>query len=114
MATAASASVSVNPTSGVGFVGKGDVQTALGFNNSALQKAVDAKSLVFTAQVLTSQSLSQTLDQKGTQAGTLAVIQDATQAGTQVATQAVSQDLTCTFTNGNGTKVFHRDGLRDG
>ena len=26
----------------------------------------------------------------------------------------MSQDLTCTFTNGNGTKIFHRDGLRDG
>ena len=26
----------------------------------------------------------------------------------------MSQDLTCTFTNGNGTKTFHRDGVRDG
>ena len=27
---------------------------------------------------------------------------------------SVSQDLTCTFTNGNGTKTFHRDGVREG
>ncbi|WP_431682186.1 hypothetical protein [Kitasatospora sp. KL5] len=40
--------------------------------------------------------------------------QSAAQAGTQAATQVVSQDLTCTFTNGNGTKTFHRDGVRDG
>jgi len=34
-ATAAVASASVNVTNGVGFVGKGDVQTALGFKNDA-------------------------------------------------------------------------------
>ena len=33
---------------------------------------------------------------------------------TQAGTQVVSQDLTCTYTNGNGTKTFHRDGVRDG
>ena len=27
---------------------------------------------------------------------------------------SVSQDLTCDFTNGNGTKTFHRDGVREG
>ena len=26
----------------------------------------------------------------------------------------VSQDLTCEFTNGSGTKTFHRDGIREG
>ena len=46
--SAAHASVTID-SAGKGFVGKGDVQTALGYNNSALQKAVDAKSLVFTA-----------------------------------------------------------------
>ena len=55
--TAAQASVSIDAT-GKGFVGKGDVQTALGYNNSTLQKAVDAKSLVFTAQQPTWQALA--------------------------------------------------------
>ena len=58
VAGTASASVTIDAT-GKGFVGKGNVQTALGYNNSALQKAVDAKSLVFTAQQPTSQSLTQ-------------------------------------------------------
>ena len=49
-ATAASASVTVNDA-GKGFIGKGDVQTVLGYNNAALQKAVDGKTLLFTAQV---------------------------------------------------------------
>src|SRR5580765_3021391 len=43
--TAALASVAVD--NGVGFVGKGDVQTALGWNNAAFDKGVD--SLRFTA-----------------------------------------------------------------
>src|SRR4051812_33459015 len=67
--TAAQASVTID-TSGKGFVGKGDVQTALGINNAALQKAVDAKSLVFTAQQPTTRSLTQSVSQSGTQAGT--------------------------------------------
>ena len=41
LATAAVASASVNVTDGVGFVGKGDVQTALGYaNDAAIQQAV--------------------------------------------------------------------------
>jgi hypothetical protein len=112
-ATAAHASVTID-TNGKGFLGKGDVQIALGYNNSALQKAVDARSLVFTAQQPTSQSLSQSVTQSGTQVGTHTGVQSGTQTRTQAATQVVSQDLTCTFTNGNGTKTFHRDGVRDG
>ncbi len=112
-ATAANASVTIN-SSGMGFVGKGDVQTVLGMNNAALQKAVDAKSLVFTAVQPTSQSLTQDLDQAGSQAGSQAGTQAGTQAGSQAGTQVVGQDLTCDFTNGNGTKTFHRDGVRDG
>ena len=112
-ATAASASVTIDQA-GSGFVGKGNVQTALGYNNAALQKAVDAKSLVFTASQPTSQSLTQGVSQDGTQAGTQVGVQSGSQSATQVATQTVSQDLTCEFTNGNGTKTFHRDGERDG
>ena len=40
-AGSASASTTID-AAGKGFVGKGDVQTALGINNAALQKAVDA------------------------------------------------------------------------
>src|SRR6476659_7171113 len=47
LATAAVASASVAVDNGVGFVGKGDVQTALGWNNAAFDKGVD--SLKFTA-----------------------------------------------------------------
>jgi hypothetical protein len=110
---AANAGVTID-ADGKGFVGKGDVQTAMGWNNAALQKAVDGKILTFTAQQSASQSLLQEVTQSGTQVGTQVGTQSAIQTGTQVATQVVSQDLTCTFTNGNGTKTFHRDGVRDG
>jgi hypothetical protein len=40
------ASVTLDPTSGTGFVGKGDVQTALGLNNAQMQEK--APYLVFT------------------------------------------------------------------
>jgi hypothetical protein len=36
------ASVTFNPTTGVGFVGKGDVQTALGLNNAQMQALITA------------------------------------------------------------------------
>ena len=67
-ATAANASVTID-SAGKGFVGKGNVQTALGMNNSALQKAVDAKSLVFTAAQPTSSRSPRSLSQAGTQVG---------------------------------------------
>jgi len=111
--TSAYASVTVD-ANGKGFIGKGEVQNALGMNNSALQKAVDAKSLVFTAKQSTSQTLSKGVTQAGSQSGSQAGTQEGTQAGTRAATQTMSQDLVCTFTNGNGTKTFHRDGVRDG
>jgi hypothetical protein len=46
-AAVASAAILWTPTAG-GFVGKGDVQTALGMNNAALQAAVAADALEFT------------------------------------------------------------------
>jgi hypothetical protein len=49
VASAAYATVSFDPSSGTGFVGKGDVQLALGWNNAALQK--NAPALKFTYQV---------------------------------------------------------------
>jgi hypothetical protein len=47
LATAAVASANVAVTDGVGFVGKGDVQTALGYDNDAAIQA-DAKNITFT------------------------------------------------------------------
>jgi hypothetical protein len=94
IASAGVANASVTVTDGTGFVGKGDVQTLLGWNNQTLQK--NAESLRFTTVQEASQALSQS------------VTQDATQAGTQ----SVSQDVTCTLATGQ--KTFHRDGERDG
>jgi hypothetical protein len=61
---------------GTGFVGKGDVQTALGWNNQKLQS--NATKLAFT----TVQSASQALYRSATQAGTQAGTQTGTQTGT--------------------------------
>jgi hypothetical protein len=47
-ATAAYAAVTFDASTGTGFVGKGDVQLALGLNNKGLQDAVKAGSLGFT------------------------------------------------------------------
>jgi len=91
----AQASATIDST-GHGFVGKGDVQSAFGWANKALQD--NAESLKFSTSQATSQVLTQAL----------------TQSATRVDTQAVGQDVTCTLTNGNGSKVFHRDGERSG
>lgn len=97
---------------GKGFVGKGEVQSAFGWNNAKMQTNHEA--VTFKAEQPTTQSLSQEVTQTAMQVGAQAGVQTASQTGTQSATQVVSQDLTCTFTNGNATKVFHRDGVRDG
>jgi hypothetical protein len=99
---------------GKGFVGKGEVQSAFGFSNGPMQKAVDAKQFTFSAKQATTQSLTQSVEQDGTQVGTQVGTEFATQAGSQALTMTMSQDLTCDFTNGNGSKTFHRDGIRDG
>lgn len=80
--------------SGVCFVGKGEVQTVMGWNNAALQ--TNAEKLTFITQQAVQQAVEQAL----------------TQAGTQTGTRAVSQDVTCTVETGQ--KTFHRDGERHG
>lgn len=52
----ASAVVTFDPASGTGFVGKGDVQTAVGWNNKQLQDG--AASLVFAYSAVTEQETS--------------------------------------------------------
>lgn len=45
LAGSAFAAVTIDPATGEGFVGKGDVQTALGYNNAQMQK--EAENLTF-------------------------------------------------------------------
>lgn len=49
ISTAAMATVTFDPTTGVGFVGKGDIQTLFGWNNSKLQ--TNAGGVSFTYEV---------------------------------------------------------------
>ena len=92
----AAASVTFDPSSGSGFVGKGDVQIALGLNNAQLQDAVKKNSLSFTY----SQPATEALSQVGTQAGA----------------QSATETLTCTKTTVTPKKVIvlKRAGTRDG
>ena len=99
---AAHAAVTFDLATGTGFVGKGDVQTALGYNNAQLQK--NASTLVFTSQQPAEQGLSQSASQSANEAGT----------------QTVTRTLSCvvdtqrkTFTN-DGTRSGERTGERTG
>ncbi|WP_162564375.1 MULTISPECIES: hypothetical protein [Microbacterium] len=110
--TAGAANAYTLAPNGTGFIGKGEVQTVLGMNNAALQKAVDGHKLTFTSQQAISQAVTQDAVQSGTQAGTQHGVQSGTQSATQAGTQTVSWDLSCTIDNKN--KQFHREGTRDG
>jgi hypothetical protein len=102
-ATAASASVTVNQTpSGLtGFIGKGDVQTALGgLNNAKIQALVDANGVKFTSTQAGSQALTSSATQFGTQAGVQSGQQSGTQVGTQTTAQEVTETTVCTKKNG--------------
>ena len=112
--TAGAANAYTIDAAGKGFVGKGEVQSAFNLNNVKMQAAVDAAAFTFTAEVPTTRSLSQSVTQTAMQVGSQAGVQTATQTATQSGTVVVSQDLTCEFTNGSGTKTFHRDGIREG
>ena len=99
---AAHAAVTFDPATGTGFVGKGAVQSALGYNNAHLQK--NASTLVFTSQRPAEQALSQS----------------ASQAASEFGTQTVTRTLSCvvdtnrkTFTN-EGTRTGTRTGERSG
>lgn len=49
-ASSAFAAVSFDPTTGTGFVGKGDVQLALGLNNSQLQAKASALNFTYVSE----------------------------------------------------------------
>jgi hypothetical protein len=55
-ATAASAAVTFDPATGTGFVGKGDVQLALGLNNAQLQAQAGSLQFASESTVVTEQS----------------------------------------------------------
>jgi hypothetical protein len=57
IATGTAASASVNVTDGTGFVGKGDVQTALGYANNNAFTDTDARSATFTIDNATDVSI---------------------------------------------------------
>lgn len=51
VSTAALASVTFYPATGTGFVGKGDVQSAFGWNNAALQQNINGISFTYNSTV---------------------------------------------------------------
>jgi len=102
MATATAATAATVNSDGSGFVGKGEVQSAFGLNNSAIQKIIDAneKAFTFTSSQSATQSLTST----------------ASQVVTEHATQTAHRVLSCTVTVGGvrNPRVFEADGTRDG
>jgi hypothetical protein len=109
-ASSASAAVAVDGA-GHGFVGKGDVQTALGYNNS--QMLANAGKLNFTTSQDATQAVTQALTQSGTQSGTQSAVQYGVELGKQSAEQVMTQTLSCTKTNGNNVQQV-RTGTREG
>ena len=109
-ASSANAAVTVDGD-GIGFIGKGDVQTALGYNNAQMQ--ANATKLTFTTSQDATQAVTQVLTQLGTQAATQSAVQYGVELGKQRATQVMVETLSCTKTNG---AVIQRDrtGTRDG
>jgi hypothetical protein len=114
--SAASASVNVD-ANGYGFIGKGDVQTALNLNNDLLQK--NASNIAFNGALSASQAMTQDAKQTATQDMKQTGSQSGTQIGTQSATQSVVEVLTCLKENGNkgqqlryGTRDAERAGTR--
>jgi hypothetical protein len=52
LAVAAYASVTFDPNTGMGFVGKGDVQVPFGWNNATLQTQANAGNIAFTYEAV--------------------------------------------------------------
>ncbi|WP_028050393.1 hypothetical protein [Cellulomonas sp. URHD0024] len=107
-AGAAQASVA---SSGTGFVGKGDVQSALGWNNAKLQD--NAEKLTFTTKQAAAQGYAQALSQAAEQAGTQTASQTGSQTGTQSASLTTTELLSCRKTNG-AVAQQSRTGVKSG
>ena len=110
-AGSAQASVNVDATTGTGFVGKGDVQSALGWNNAKLQAG--AESLTFTTKQAAAQGYAQALSQTAEQAGIQSASQTGSQTGVQSASQTTTELLQCRKTNGAETQQS-RTGVKSG
>jgi hypothetical protein len=109
-AQAASASVTFDPLTGNGFVGKGDVQTAFGWSNATMQ--TNHTSITFSSRQLASQALSSDVSQTASQVGSQSASQTGTTVYSQTATQDVTETLSC---NKNGAPVQNvRHGVRSG
>jgi hypothetical protein len=120
--SAAHASATVN-SAGQGFVGKGDVQTALGYNNAQMQ--ANATGLKFTTSQDATQVVTQDVKQSATQTATQSAVQYGVELGKQSAEQEMIETLSCTKTNGDidqrvrigtrdGERTAERIGTRDG
>jgi hypothetical protein len=94
LAPAANAAVTFNDTTGTGFVGKGDVQVAFGWNNKQLQ--TNATGVSFSS----------------TQGATQAVTQAASQTASQTTSQSFTFYVSCN--TAEGKKMFYREGNRSG
>src|SRR4051794_6653668 len=92
VASSASAGATLN-TDGTGFIGKGDVQTALGYNNAQMQ--ANAGNLKFTTSQDATQAVTQDVTQSATQTGTQSAVQYGVEIGKQTAEQEMVQTLSC-------------------
>jgi hypothetical protein len=108
--SAAHASATID-SAGKGFVGKGDVQTAFGWNNQKVQQ--NANSLAFSTSQALTQAMSSSAAQAGSQVGSQAGTQSGSQAGTQAGTLEMIETLSC-FKNTGAPVQQTRHGLRDG
>jgi len=107
---AGSASASVSST----FIGKGDVQTALGgINNAKIQSLVDNSQITFSSSQAGSQPVKQALTQDGVQSADQEGTQAGVQSGSQSATQTMLETLTCRKTTG-AVNSQYRYGTRNG
>ena len=100
-------------TNGTGFIGKGEVQSAFSMNNRRCRRpSTPTRSRSGRAA---DHPVAHAGRRAGRHAGRYPGRHPGRHAGRHPGRhQVVGQDLTCTYTNGNGTKVFHRDGVRDG
>jgi hypothetical protein len=103
-----------NATGACGFVGKGDVQSALGWNNDKLQK--NANTLQFSYSQPADMALSRTGTESGTQDGTQSATQSTSQTASETASQDMTETLSCTVDTENHsfTRLGKREGSRDG
>ena len=97
LASAGPASADTMDAAGQGFVGKGEVQSAFGWNNAKMQ--ANQNGVTFTVKQNASQALSSSASQTATQEGSQSASQTGTKVYSQTATQDVTETLSC-FKNG--------------